>query len=262
MNAELAGKRALVTGATSGMGRAIALAFAREGAALAVHARGKESATALADKIRNSGARAVPVSGDLTDNDAIESLCNKTVEDLGGIDIVVNNAGTTSKAPLDGTSEEDWDKIMQVNLKAPFLISKYLVPEMKKNPKGGRLIFNSSVAAKLPDPMGSAYNASKAGLLGFVRCLAAELGADGITANAICPGWIDTPMAARLHEEMYPIDSENSFDEFYDDSMRANMLNARITPDNIAEFAVYLASDKGRFITAQAINVCAGICLS
>ena len=262
MNAELAGKRALITGATSGMGRAIALAFAREGAALAVHARGQESATALADKIRNSGARAVPVSGDLTDNGAIKSLCDKTVEDLGGIDIVVNNAGTTSKAPLDGTSEEDWDKIMQVNLKAPFLISKYLVPEMKKNPKGGRLIFNSSVAAKLPDPMGSAYNASKAGLLGFVRCLAAELGADGITANAICPGWIDTPMAARLHEEMYPIDSESSFEEFFDDSMRANMLKARITPDNIAEFAVYLASDKGRFISAQAINVCAGMCLS
>ena len=177
--------------------------------------------------------------------------------ELGGVDIVVNNAGAINKAPLSGTSEEDWDRIMQVNLKAPFLISKYLVPEMKKIRKGGRLIFNSSVGAKLPDPMGSAYNASKAGLLGFVRCLAAELGADGITVNAICPGWVDTPMASRLHEEMYPVDSESSFDEFFDDSMRANMLGARITPNNIAEFAVYLASDKGRFITAQAINVCA-----
>ena len=262
MNAELAGKRALVTGAASGMGRAIALAFAREGAVLAVHARGLESATVLADEIRNSGASAIAVSADLTDNGAIRGLCEKTIVELGGVDIVVNNAGAISKAPLSETSEEDWDRIMQVNLKAPFLISKYLVPEMKKNPQGGRLIFNSSVAAKLPDPMGSAYNASKAGLLGFVRCLAAELGADGITVNAICPGWVDTPMAARLHEEMYPIDSESSFEEFFDDSMRANMLGARITPDNIAEFAVYLASDKGRFITAQAINVCAGICLS
>lgn len=262
MNAELAGKRALVTGAASGIGRAIALAFAREGAVLAVHARSLESATAIADEILLSGASAVAVSGDLTDNSAIEDLCEKTIVDLGGIDVLVNNAGAVGKAPLSGTSEEDWDRIMQVNLKAPFLISKYLVPEMRKNPEGGRLIFNSSVAAKLPDPEGSAYNASKAGLLGFVRCLAAELGTDGITVNAICPGWVDTPMAARLHEEMYTIGSESGFDEFFDDSMRANMLGARITPDDIAEFAVFLASDKGRFITAQAINVCAGLCLS
>jgi len=262
MNAELAGKRALVTGAASGIGRAIALAFAREGAVLAVHARSLESATAIADEILLSGASAVAVSGDLTDNSAIEGLCEKTIVDLGGIDVLVNNAGAVGKAPLSGTSEEDWDRIMQVNLKAPFLISKYLVPEMRKNPEGGRLIFNSSVAAKLPDPEGSAYNASKAGLLGFVRCLAAELGADGITVNAICPGWVDTPMAARLHEEMYTIGSENEFDDFFDNSMRANMLGARITPNDIAEFAVFLASNKGRFITAQAINVCAGLCLS
>ena len=262
MNAELAGKRALVTGAASGIGRAIALAFAREGAVLAVHARGLESATALADEIRHSGASAIAVSGDLTDNSAIKGMCEKTLADLGGVDILVNNAGAACKAPLSGTSEEDWDRVMQVNLKAPFLISKHLVPEMRKNRDGGRLIFNSSVAAKLPDPEGSAYNASKAGLLGFVRCLAAELGADGITVNAICPGWVDTPMAARLHKEMYTIGSEDGFDEFFDGSMRANMLKARITPNDIAEFAVYLASDKGRFISAQAINVCAGLCLS
>ncbi len=107
MNTELAGKRALVTGAVSGMGRAIALAFAREGAVLAVHARGLESATALADEIRNSGASAMAVSGDLTDNGAIRGLCEKTIVELGGVDIVVNNAGAISKAPLSETSEED-----------------------------------------------------------------------------------------------------------------------------------------------------------
>lgn len=96
--------------------------------------------------------------------------------------------------------------------------------------------------------------------MGFVRCLAAELGADGITVNAICPGWVDTPMASRLHEEMYPPDADISFEQFFDDAMRANMLKARITPENIAEFAVYLASDKGRFMTGQTINVCAGNC--
>ena len=260
MKKELASKRALVTGAASGMGRAIALAFAREGAKVAVHARTLEPAAELVKEIEQSSGRAVAVAADLIDTTAIKTLCEQTIALLGGIDIVVNNAGAVAKAPLTGTSEEDWDRIMQVNLKTPFLISKYLVPEMRKNSDGGRLIFNSSVGAKLPDPMGSAYNASKAGLLGFVRCLAAELGTDGITVNAICPGWVDTPMAAKLHEEMYPSDADSSFEEFYDDSIRGNMLNARITPDNIAEFAVYLASEKGRFMTAQAINVCAGIC--
>lgn len=262
MKLELADKRALVTGTASGMGRAIALAFAQEGAIVAVHTRSIESARELVNDIEQSGGRAVPVAADLTDIVAIKAMCDETITLLGGIDIVVNNAGAVSKAPVTETSEEDWDKIMQVNLKTPFLITKYLVPEMRKNTNGGRLIFNSSVAAKLPDPHGSAYNASKAGLLGFIRCLAAELGEDGITVNAICPGWIDTPMASSLHEEMYSPRPGKSFEDFYDGSIRSNMLNARITPENIAEFAVYLASDKGRFMTAQAINVCAGICLT
>ncbi|MFT5350194.1 MAG: NAD(P)-dependent dehydrogenase (short-subunit alcohol dehydrogenase family) [Planctomycetota bacterium] len=262
MEQQLNNKRALVTGAASGMGRAIAFAFAREGATVAVHARNLGSSTELVNEIEQSGGRAVAVAADLTDTEAVKVLCAQTIVLLGGIDIVVNNAGAVSKADLAGTSEEEWDRMMQVNLKTPFLISQCLVPEMKLNPDGGRLIFNSSVGAKLPDPMGSAYNASKAGLLGFVRCLAVELGVNGITVNAICPGWIDTPMAEKLHEEMYSNDANDNFDAFYDASIRGNMLNARITPDNIAEFAVYLASDKGKFMTAQAFNICAGICLS
>ena len=260
MSNELEGKRALVTGASSGMGRAIALAFADAGATVAVHARSLDKAEEVVDEIQNAKGKALAVSADLNNSNVISTLSEQTIIGLGGIDIVVNNAGAVSKAPLTDTSEEEWDRMLQVNLKTPFLISKYLIPEMRKNSHGGRLIFNSSVAAKLPDPFGSAYNASKAGVLGLVRCLAAELGADDITVNAICPGWVDTPMAARLHEQVRPADA--GFDEFYDGSVRANMLNARITPDNVAEFAVFLASDKGKYITAQAINVCAGICLS
>jgi 3-hydroxybutyrate dehydrogenase len=262
MNLELEGKRALVTGAASGMGRSIAMAFANEGATVAVHARTLDRANEVVDKIKQANGKAVAVVADLFDNTAIKQMCDDTISKLDGIDIVVNNAGAVSKAPLTETLEEEWDRIMQVNLKAPFLISQYLVPSMRLNANGGRLIFNSSVAAKLPDPIGSAYNASKAGVLGLVRSLAAELGNDGITVNAICPGWIDTPMAEKLHEEMYSAESGKSLEEFYDGSIRGNMLGARITPENIAEFALYLASDKGRFMTAQAFNVCAGICLS
>lgn len=260
MSKELEGKRALVTGAASGMGRAIASAFAKEGAIVAVHARNIESAAELADQIRQAGGAAKALAADLSDTAAVEDLCERAISELTGIDIVVNNAGAVSKASLTDTSEVEWDRMMQVNLKTPFLISKYLVPEMRKNTQGGRLIFNSSVGAKLADPMGSAYNASKAGVLGLVRCLAAELGQAGITVNAICPGWVDTPMASSLHEDMLGSEQTDNFEQFYDSSLRANMLNARITPENIAEFAVYLAGDKGKYITAQAINVCAGIC--
>jgi 3-hydroxybutyrate dehydrogenase len=261
MNMQLQGKRALITGAASGMGRSIALAFADEGASLVIHGRSEESLSGLANEIKSKGAEASIVTADLADNKLIEKFCSDTLSALGGIDIVVNNAGAVSKAPLTGTSEEAWDKIMQVNLKTPFLISKYLVDAMRENKNGGRMIFISSIAAKLADPVGSAYNASKAGVLGLVRSMAAELGADGITVNTICPGWVDTPMAVRLHKEM-PADDETNFDEFYDSAMRSNMLGAKIQPDDIAELAVFLASDKGKTITAQAMNVCAGVCVS
>lgn len=260
MSKELEGKRALVTGAASGMGRAIALAFAGEGAVVAAHARSMDAASSVVDEIQQAGGTALAVAADLTDSDAVADCCEQAVAALGGIDIVVNNAGAVSKGSLTETNNEDWDRLMQVNLKTPFLVSKYLVPEMRKNSAGGRLIFNSSVGAKLADPTGSAYNASKAGLLGFVRCLAAEVGADRITVNAICPGWVDTPMAVDLHREMHASSSDSGFDEFYDASIRSNMLNARLAPENIADFAVFLASDKGKYITAQAINVCAGLC--
>ncbi|NKB37520.1 MAG: SDR family oxidoreductase [Gammaproteobacteria bacterium] len=258
---QLKDKRVLITGASSGIGRSLAIEFAREGAKLILHGRSEHSLAPVLEEIRKSGITPHGLYADLNEREAVVRLCQDASMKYEGIDIVINNAGAVSKAPISTTSEEEWDRILQVNLTTPYLISHHLVPVIKKNEEGGRLIFISSVAAKLPDPFGSAYNASKAGLLGLVRCLAAELGRNNITVNAICPGWVDTGMAERLHTEM-PSAKEKQFDEFYDASIRANMLNARITPDNIAEFAVYLASEKGKFMTAQSINVCAGLCPS
>ena len=262
MTGQLQNKRVFITGCASGMGRAIALAFAKEGARLAIHGRTRESVRDLFEEIEAAGGDSRVVAADLADNSSIRGLCDDVVDTLNGVDVVVNNAGAVSKAGLLETSEANWDEMMQVNLKTPFLISQQLLPVMKQNKQGGRLIFNSSIAAKLPDPMGSAYNASKSGVLGLVRCLAAELGEFGITVNAICPGWVDTPMAERLHMQMHEDKAESDFEEFYDSSIRSNMLGARITPDSVADFAVFLASDGSRHITGQAINVCAGVSLS
>ena len=261
MGTLLEGKRALVTGAATGIGQAIVMAYVREGAIVAAHARSEARIKPLIAAAGKEAQRIIPVAADLENDSEIRKLAEQTLAMLGGLDILVNNAGYSEKAPLAGTSDAMWDRTMQINLKAPFLLCRELVPAMKKNPGGGRIIFNSSIAAKLPDPGGSAYNSAKAGVLGLMRCLAAELGQFGITVNAICPGWVDTPMARTLHEDMFSGDA-HKFDEFFQSSTSGNMLQQQIKPEDIADFAVFLASDQAKRITSQAINVCAGLCLS
>ena len=151
-----------------------------------------------------------------------------------------------------------WRRTMAVNLSAPFLITQLTLPAMIEQGVGGRQIYTSSVSAKLAEADSTAYNASKAGLNSFVRCLALEVGKHGITANAVCPGWVDTPMARRVFEDM--LEEGQSFDELYEKGMSDNPLGAVIKPADIASLAAFLASDKGRCITGQAINVCAGLC--
>lgn len=256
MTKQFDGKRVLVTGASSGMGEAIAVTFAGHGAMVAVHARSIDKAQRVIAKIHGTSGRAIPVVGDLADENAVAQLCEKTLNELGSVDIVVNNAGMCEKGSTSELSVDSWHKTMQINLTAPFLISKYLAPAMKER-GAGCFIFNASIAAHLADPEGAAYCASKAGLLGLMRCLAAELGPSGIRVNAMCPGWVDTPMAVSDHKRIHA-ESTKSFDEFYDQSIRQNLLNARVTPQDVANLAVFLAGDQARNITAQSFNVCAG----
>ncbi len=260
MTKQLNGKRVLVTGASSGMGEAISVAFAEHGAIVAVHARNIDKAQRVVEEIQATSGRAIPIVGDLMDEIAISQLCEMTLKELGAVDIVVNNAGICKKGSTSEFSVDSWHETIMLNLTAPFLISKYLAPAMKDR-GSGCFIFNASIAAKLADPEGAAYCASKAGLLGLMRCLAAELGPSGIRVNAMCPGWVDTPMAVSDHKRMHA-DSTKGFDEFYDLSIRHNLLSARVTPQDVASLAVFLASDSARNITAQTINICAGSCPS
>ena len=258
MTGELAGKRALVTGATSGIGKAIAESYAREGAVVAVQARSAARASETLESIAADGGTAIAVAADLTDSSAIEAMCNEAIERLGGIDIVMNNAGVGDYKKVVDMDESFWDRIMDVNLKAPFLISKFTLPTMIEQGSGGVQLFNASTNAKTADAEWTAYNTTKHGLVGFVRCLAAEVGPQGIRVNAICPGWVDTKMAVEVHED-FARDMKQPYEKVFDESMRLNMLSEIIPPQAIADMAVYLAGAGGTYITGQAINVCAGL---
>jgi len=258
MTGKLAGKRALVTGAASGIGKSIAESYAREGAVVAVQARSIERSAETLESITAEGGEAFAVAADLTDTGEIEAMCQQAIERLGGIDIVMNNAGVGEYKKVVDMEESFWDRIMDVNLKAPFLVSKYTLPAMIEQGAGGVQLFNASTNAKTADADWTAYNATKHGLVGFVRCLAAEVGPQGIRVNAICPGWIDTKMAVELHED-FAREMKEPYERVYDESMRLKMLSEIIPPQAVADMAVFLAGEGGTYVTGQAINVCAGL---
>jgi len=258
VNIDLSGKRALVTGAASGIGAAIAEAYAAAGAHVAVQARTRDKATPTVERIESSGGRALPVAADLSDSQAVREMCDKAIAGLGGIDIVMSNAGIYDPLKFLDLSEDDWEETLTVNLKTPALIAKLTLPVMIEQGLGGRQLFTSSISAKMAEEDGSAYCASKAGLHAMMRCMALESGMHGITVNAICPGWVDTPMARKTWESMQQ--DGQTIDDVYDEVRSQNMLGGMIEPVDIASMAVFLASDQARYITAQAINVCAGMC--
>jgi len=260
VNNDLADKRALVTGAASGIGAAIAEAFAAAGAHVAVHARSIERASPTVDCIAAAGGRALPVAGELDDSSSVHEMCEAAIKGLGGIDIVMSNAGIYDPENLTDIHESRWDETLAINLKAPALIAKLTTPVMIEQGSGGRQLFTSSISAKMAEEGGSAYCASKAGLHALMRCMALETGKHGITVNAICPGWVDTPMARRTWEEM--LEPGQSMDELLDQLKGQNMVPGIIEPQDIANLALFLAGDQGRYITGQAINVCAGMCVT
>ncbi len=259
MQSGLEGKRALVTGASSGIGQAVAQALAAEGVKVAAHARNEARAKNTLDSIKAQGGTAFAVAADMEKPDEISRMCGQAIERLGGIDIVVNNAGVADLSSVTAMEERFWDLTMNVNLKAPFLVCKHTLPTMIEQKTGGSVLFTSSTNGKTADANWSAYNASKHGLIGFMRCLAAEMGAHNIRVNAVCPGWAVTRMAEDLHRKMAE-SAGRPYEEFFDDSMRFNMLHSLIPAKDNADMYVFLASERGRNITGQAINVCGGLC--
>ena len=257
METSLHGRRALVTGAGSGIGAAIAEALAREGAHVAVHARSEERARPTVDAIEAQGGQAFAAAADLRDRAAIAPMCQAAIERLGGLDILVNNAGIFVRKRVAEMDLASWDAMVEINLTAPYLVTQAALPAIKASGTGASIIFISSIGAGAYSSGWGTYAMTKNGLIAFMRCLADELGTHGVRVNAIRPGWVETRMAQDTHRGI-AADLGVDYETFYAENMRANMLGALVTTDSVADIAVFLASERGRHITAQEHTVCGG----
>lgn len=243
----LTGKTALITGANRGIGRSIALKFAAYGANVAFSdIFFDDNSQNLENELKSFGVQAKGYASDASSFTDSEKLVNDVVNDFGSLEVLVNNAGITRDNLLLRMSESDWDLVMNVNLKSVFNLTKAVQRHMIKQ-RFGSIINMSSIVGVEGNGGQSNYSASKAGIIGFSKSVAQELGSRNIRCNAIAPGFIDTEMTARLPQEYK--------DKWADDipMKRAG------TPDDVANLALFLASDLSSYITGQVITVCGGL---
>ena len=246
----LAEKKAIVTGASRGIGAAISLAFAREGADVLINyvSRDKEAQETRA-AIEGLGRTALLFKGDVSDSSQVKAMVNMALAKWGRIDILVNNAGITHVATPFETTEEDWDRVLRVNLKSAFLCSKAVLDAMVKQ-GGGRIINISSVVGISGGIAGLTYATSKAGMIGLTKSLATHLAPHNILVNAIAPALIDTEMLRWRTEEQWK------------ETIASIPLKRLGDPMDMAEAAIFLASNGGNFITGATIDVNGGLYMS
>ena len=249
----LRGKTALITGASRNIGRAIALAFAAEGADLVLNTRvNADELEAVAAECRKAGGRVVYALADIADAGAVDAMVARALAELGAIDVLVCNAAIRPHKPITETSLEDWHRVMGVDLHSAFYLARAVVPGMKARGRGS-IIALGGQSAITGRPNTAAVTAAKSGLLGLIRALAAELGPFGIRANMVVPGFIDTE---RRYAEWYP--------EFKqappgDPAQLKDIPLRRLgRPDDIAEACVFLASDASAYVTGDTIRVMGG----
>ena len=257
---KLKDKIALITGASRGIGRSIALGFAAEGARVALTARSVQDLDTLVQQITASGRKAVAIPANLLDFSIIPELVGLAEKELGSLDILVNNAGLGSSSnpkPVSDFDDQFWDQSLALNLTAPYLLCKAVLPSMLKR-KRGRIINIASVASRMPQLHGVAYAASKHGLLGLTRTLALEIAQEGITVNAICPG----PVQTEMNERRVRYDSQRMGIAFSELEASLTPIGRRLQPQEIVPMAILLASAESAAITGQAFNICGGMAMS
>lgn len=243
----LENKVALITGASRGIGKGIALKFAEQGANIAfTYLSSVEKAQALEKELQAFGIKAKGYRSDAADFKAAEELVNSVVADFGTVDVLVNNAGITRDTLLMRMSEEQWDEVMNANLKSVFNLTKAIQKPMLKQRKGS-IINMSSVVGVKGNAGQSNYSASKAGIIGFTKSVALELGSRNIRSNAIAPGFIETEMTEVLDQKVV-------------EGWRSSIpLKRGGTAEDVANATLFLASDMSAYITGQVMNVCGGM---
>ena len=248
MTERLAGKRALITGGTRGIGKAIVARFAEHGARIVTTGR----AEVAAEVVDDLPADVIYIRADSADGAHIQHAVERTVDALGGIDVLVNNAGVELEKPLEHTTEQEWDWIMAINVKAVYLYSQRVIPHMRDG-GGGSIINLGSISAFMADPGLAAYNTSKSAVLGLTRSIAVEHGKDNIRCNAICPGWIETDMLAQTFSQARnPAEARTSINALHP-------IGRLGQPDDIAAMALWLACDESSFASGQTFTVDGGL---
>jgi 3-oxoacyl-[acyl-carrier protein] reductase len=243
----LSGKVALITGGSRGIGEAIVMKYAEEGSDIAfTYVSSEEKALAVVAAAEQKGVRVKAYKSDASDYAQAESLVNEVVETFGKIDILINNAGITKDTLMLRMSEEQWDQVMHVNLKSVFNLTKHILKPMMKN-RSGSIINMSSVVGVFGNAGQANYAASKAGIIGFTKSIAKEVGSRNIRCNAIAPGFIETDMTHVLTDEQK---------KAYIDSIPLKRLGSG---DDVANACVYLGGDMSTYVSGQVLSVCGAL---
>jgi 3-oxoacyl-[acyl-carrier protein] reductase len=244
---KLEGKAALVTGASRGIGREIALELAREGAKVAVNYSGSEAkANEVVDEIKRLGGEAFAVQCNVADGESVQSMVKETISHFGSLDILVNNAGITKDNLLMRMKESEWDDVININLKGVFLCTKAATRQMMKQ-RSGRIINISSIVGVSGNPGQANYVAAKSGVIGLTKTAAKELAPRGITVNAVAPGFISTDMTDELPEDVRS------------EMLKQIPLNRMGDPKDIAGVVSFIASDASSYMTGQTLHVDGGM---
>jgi len=257
----LQGQVAIVTGAASGIGRAIALRLSREGAAVAAADLEKKAAEGLVQEIAGQGRRGLAIEADVSIEKDVERMVQETLRNFGQVDILVNNAGIGTTGLIIDHTVDDWEKSMSVNLKGTFLCSRAAAKEMIPR-KRGRIVNIASIGGKEGEEFIGGYCASKFGVIGLTQVMAKELGRHRITVNAVCPGYIWTPMWQKMavwFKENFPALAGKSPEEIFEARVKSvTPLRRPQTGEDIASLVAFLVSEEAKNINGQSINVDGG----
>ncbi|KAJ8593323.1 short chain oxidoreductase [Rhizopogon salebrosus TDB-379] len=258
---------ALITGSTQGIGRSIALRLAKDGFDIALNdvTTKHKQLTAVATEIEGLGRKTCIVPADVSEEDQVKHMVDSSVERLGGLDVMVANAGVLQVSPFLSTSVDNWDRTLRINARGVFLCYQFAAARMVKQGRGGRIIGASSGAGKIGLPGGTAYSASKFAVRGLTQSTAVELGKYGITVNSYAPGSIMTPMtktSSRVRRSICMDEAHKEIQTYITQLVENRPLKHEGQPEDIASIVSYLASKEAHFITGQSISVDGGIVFS